>query len=187
MTKTQQAPAVTNAATPFDSWPDAPPALIGPPINYGELGAGALVLYAGRHVITTKDGAKFTHQHFVANAGGGRSFALWGAADLNAKLQAVKPASVLFLRYDGKTPHPIEAGKDLHRFTVKIPPPRTDIVAIRSKMVDVEAALDRGIQVAESQDRGRRDAARRGQGGGAASPDFAPPEDTNAARHDLPF
>lgn len=187
MNATQQAPAVTQAASPFDSWPDAPPALIGPPIKYEELGAGALLLYAGRRVITTKDGAKFTHQHFVANAGAGRSFALWGAADLNTKLQSVKPASILFLRYDGKTPHPTEPGKDLHRFTVKLPPPRADIVAIRAKMGEVEAALDRGIQDADAQDRARRDAARRGQGDGATvAQDFAPPEDTNA-EHDLPF
>lgn len=176
----------TTQTTPFDSWPDAPPALMGPPIKYEELGSGALLLYAGRRVIVTKDGAKFTHQHFVANAGGGRSFALWGAADLNTKLQSVKPASIVFVRYDGKTPHPNDAGKDLHRFTVKLPPRNTDVAAIRAKMGEQEQALDRFIREAETRDRERREAIRQGATPGAPAQEFAPADESQGA-DDLPF
>lgn len=181
---TQQAPAAGQVA-PFDSWPDAPPALIGAPIKYEDLHSGALLLYAGRRVIVTKDGAKFTHQHFVANAGGGRSFALWGAADLNTKLQSVKPASIVFLRYDGKTPHPTEAGKDLHRFTVKLPPRNTDVAAVRKSMAEDEAMLDRCIKEAETRDRARRESAR--QGGGAAAQELAQEFVPASGDEDLPF
>lgn len=191
MTATQQASAATNAAQPassfpFDAWSDTPLALIGAPIKYDELGPGALVLYAGRRVITTKDGTKFTHQHFVANAGAGRSFALWGAADLNTKLQGVKPATILFLRYDGKTAHPTDAGKELHRFTAKLPPKNVDIVAIRAKMVDQEAALGQRIQEADVRDRERRNARSGAQADGGhyvPPPDVAPVEEDT----DLPF
>lgn len=184
---TQQAPAAGQVApvAPFDSWPDTPPALSGPPIKYEELGSGALVLYAGRRVITTKESAKFTHQHFVAGAGSGRSFALWGAAELNTKLQGVKPATIVFLRYDGKTAHPTEAGKELHRFTVKLPPRNVDVAALRAKMGEQEAALDRFIREAETRDRDRRNAARSGQADGAPPVEFAPPHQEED--DDLPF
>lgn len=60
------------------------------------------------------NGEKFTMHVFQ----GKRMFGVWGAAQLDAKLERISPNTELFLRYEGKTQHPTVPTRMVHNWTV---------------------------------------------------------------------
>ena len=69
--------------------------------------AGAICTYLGvERWNSTKRGTRYAHIVHRHDDPAGKLSGIWGTAQLDAKFKAVKPDETVFIRWDGKQPHP---------------------------------------------------------------------------------
>lgn len=131
---------------------------LGPRIDKTSLG-GVIVRYERTARFPKRDGGGTTVVHsFKADAGKGRTFSVFGTADLDSKIRNVKPGSIVWLMYGGKKQLD---DQERHVWYVnnaglQLDPAR--LAELRKNSVEKDAALERAIVKADSEYAARRDA-----------------------------
>lgn len=66
------------------------------------------------------DGKKRSKVHTISGAKSpdGELYGLWRCKDLDDQLKYVRAGEVVYLRYEGKRPHPTMSGSEMHTWTV---------------------------------------------------------------------
>ena len=88
-------------------------------IDTSSLRRGEVFIYRGVEKWTSARGDKLL-AHGVQREGDSAATprGIWSTAQLDAKLKAVMPGERVFIRWDGKEPHPTRSGQELHNWTV---------------------------------------------------------------------
>lgn len=148
-----------------------------PMLTREDLAQGSIVRFIGTREVDNRSTGRRSKIHtFYARGGEGVPFAVWGSVELDSQLRKLRGgAGVVFLRYNGKIPHPTMPGRTVHKWTVQeaLGAKPAHIAKAREGFVEQEAALDAAIAAAAEADKARLAA-------GAAMD--APPDDD-----DLPF
>lgn len=149
-----------------------------PIVDRADLTGGVIVRYLGVREVPNRVTGRTSRIHtFYARGGEGVPFAVWGSAELDSQLRKVRLApGIVFLRYNGKHPHPTMADRTVHKWTVQeaVGAKLEHVRKARAPFADREAALDTVISEAAARDRERLAA--------TGVTDAPPPEDD-----DLPF
>jgi hypothetical protein len=162
---TQQTPTQKTADDIIGGWRDVKSEQLAPTLGYDALSRGMIVRFSETRKVQSR-GRTYTLHRFFSRAGHGQPFELWGAAELNGKLKAVRPNGVVYLRYDGKQPAPDNPSQEVHTFTVREAPARADVTALLEQMRAAADGLDREIRLAADRERDRRrDMNQQGPGG----------------------
>lgn len=161
----------------LNGWKDVKSELLAPTLAYDVLQRGMIVRYSATRKLNAK-GRGYTLHKFFSRGGTGQPFELWGAAELNGKVKALRPNAVIYLRYDGKKPD--AEGQEVHTFTVREAPNSANVPALVAQMQSAADALDREIRLAMDRERDRRRAA-------SGRDEWDGPEPPDHTDSDIPF
>lgn len=178
-TTQQQAAPQKTADDIIGGWRDVKSEQLAPTLAYEALSRGMIIRYGETRKVPSR-GRTYTLHRFFSRGGQGQPFELWGAAELNGKLKAVRQNAVIYLRYDGKQPAPDNPGQEVHTFTVREAPARADVNALLEQMRAAADGLDREIRLAADRERERR----RDNSNQQGRADVEPPPHSD---DDLPF
>lgn len=118
---------------------------IAPMVTRDDLARGVLVMYQGSRTIETRDGKTSKIHTFVTDLGRGKIFATWGTADLNARVNKLRPKAVVFLQYRGKhVPDDAVENEGQHMWTVNVSTVAVD--AIPANVVQALAANNTALE-----------------------------------------
>jgi hypothetical protein len=141
-----------------------------------DLAQGVIVRFIGtRDTDNRTTGRKSRIHTFYARGGEGIPFAVWGSVELDSQLRKLRGGTgVVFLRYNGKIPHPTMPGHTVHKWTVQeaLGAKLEHVRKAREPFAEQEAKLDAAIGAAAERDKARL----------AAGQQDTPPDDD-----DLPF
>ena len=118
-------------------------------IDKAALTHGVILQFRGTRKFDRKDGPGQTVVHtFLARAGDGERFSLFGTAQLDSKLRAIRTGGVIWLSYGGKK---AIDGQETHDWTVSDGGRLTAdaLTVLRKHSVKEEAALDVAIAAAQ--------------------------------------
>jgi len=147
-----------------------------PVVNRDDLTQGTIARFISTREVESM-GRKSRLHVFYARGGEGVPFAVWGSAELDSQLRKLRGgAGIVFIRYNGKQPHPSMPGRTVHKWTVQeaVGAKLEHVRKVRAPFADQEAALDKVIAEAVERDRARL---------ATSGTDEPPPPDDD----DLPF
>jgi hypothetical protein len=155
-----------------------------PVVDREALKAGAIVRYIGARDTENRTTGRRSKIHtFYSEGGEGVAFAVWGSVELDSQLRKLRGGTgVVFLRYNGKVPHPTMPDRTVHKWTVSeaVNARLEHIRSAREPYKEAEETLNGVIAAAAEADRQRMLA--QGGPGGPGYEDVPPPPDD-----DTPF
>ncbi len=96
-------------------------------VDYDTFSEGEPVIYQGARTVRGSDRKEYTVQVFTLDANSTEPFAVWGTAQLDAKLREVRAGSPVWVKYDGKSAHPQKRGQTIHNWQVALPDSRAEV------------------------------------------------------------
>ena len=150
-----------------------------PVVGREDLAQGTIARFIGtRETDNRTTGRKSRIHTFYARGGEGVPFAVWGSVELDSQLRKLRGGSgIVFIRYNGKVPHPTMPGRTVHKWTVQeaLGAKLDHVRKAREPFAEQEATLDATIAAAAERDKARL--------ASLGSMDEPPPPDDD----DLPF
>ena len=125
-------------------------------IDKAALTQGVILQFRGTQRFPRKDGDGVTVVHtFLARAGTGERFSLFGTAQLDSKLRAIKQGGTVWLSYAGRK---LIDGQETHDWNVSDGGRLTDdaLIVLRRHSAKEEDALDAVIRAAQKANAERR-------------------------------
>lgn len=135
------------------------------------LSGGVVLQFRGSRMFAKRGGGTTTVHIFLARAGKGVRFSVFGSAQLDSKLKTVKPGSIVWLLYRGK--RDID-GQETHDWNVSDAGLRANPVNVETLMKNSESQhrdLDAAVMNAVRENESRR------QSGDADQAEWAPIDD----------
>lgn len=90
-------------------------------VEYARWSQGATVLYQGLVELSPEEPTDRSKVHTVRGPtapADGKLYGLWRCQSLDRALRLVRIGDLVFLRYEGKRPHPTMQGSEVHEWTV---------------------------------------------------------------------
>lgn len=89
-------------------------------VDYENFSDGETCVYRGHRDVKGRDGKMYSLQLFSLEPTS-EPFAVWGTAQLDAKLREARAGTEIFVKYEGKTGHPSRGGHTIHNWSVGLP------------------------------------------------------------------
>lgn len=128
-----------------------------PVINRDDLRDGTIARYINTKTVEVT--GRKSHLHvFYARGGEGVPFGLWGSAELDSQLRKLRGGTgIVFIRYNGKQPHPSAPDRTVHKWTVQeaVGAKLEHVRKAREPFAEQESALDAVIAAAAERERAR--------------------------------